>query len=96
MKEIKEHLLEIANNTNRSSEEVLTYHLLEGVLRRVSHSSYVDELVLRGGMLTRLWVSPGRRIAEDVDFLGLYPFSIENTEEKFRNILINSNNIKLL
>ncbi|MGD1911779.1 MAG: nucleotidyl transferase AbiEii/AbiGii toxin family protein [Rivularia sp. (in: cyanobacteria)] len=92
MKEIKEHLLEIANNTNRSSEEVLTYHLLEGVLRRVSHSSYVDELVLRGGMLTRLWVSPERRIAEDVDFLGLYPFSIEKTEEKFRNIFINSNN----
>ncbi len=91
MKEIKTHLLKIANNTNRSLEEILTYHLLESVLRRVSNSIYVDELVLRGGMLTRLWVPAERRIAEDVDFLGLYDFDIENTREKFRNILKNTN-----
>lgn len=91
MKEIKTHLLKIANNTNRSLEEILTYHLLESVLRRVSNSIYVDELVLRGGMLTRLWVPAERRIAEDVDFLGLYNFDIENTREKFRNILKNTN-----
>ena len=92
MKEIKNQLLKIANNINRSSEEVLTYHLLESVLRRVSDSIYVDELVLRGGMLTRLWVPPERRIAEDVDFLGLYDFDLEKTAEKFRNILKNTNN----
>lgn len=91
MNEIKTHLLKIANNTNRSLEEILTYHLLESVLRRVSNSIYVDELVLRGGMLTRLWVPAERRIAEDVDFLGLYDFDIENTREKFRNILKNTN-----
>lgn len=87
MKELKE----IANNINRPWEEVLTYHLLEGILRRVSDSSYKDELVLRGGMLTRLWVSPEQRIAEDVDFLGLYPFDIESTKEKFRGIFLNKN-----
>ncbi len=91
MKQIKKYLLGIANNTNRSSEEVLTYHLLESVLRRVSESIYVNELVLRGGMLTRLWVPPERRIAEDVDFLGLYDFSIEKTREKFINIFKNTN-----
>ena len=92
MKEIKNQPLKIANNINRSSEEVLTYHLLESVLRRVSDSIYVDELVLRGGMLTRLWVPPERRIAEDVDFLGLYDFDLEKTAEKFKNILKNTNN----
>lgn len=91
MKETKNQLLKIANNTNCSWEEILTYHLLESVLRRVSNSINADELVLRGGMLTRLWVSAERRIAEDVDFLGLYDFSIENTGEKFRNILKNTN-----
>ncbi|MEM6751630.1 MAG: nucleotidyl transferase AbiEii/AbiGii toxin family protein [Cyanobacteria bacterium P01_C01_bin.38] len=91
MKQIKNKLLKIANNTNRSLSEILTYHLLESVLRRVSDSIYVDELVLRGGMLTRLWVSAERRIAEDVDFLGLYDFDIEKTEEKFKDILKNSN-----
>ena len=92
MKEIKKHLLEIADATNRPSEEVLNYHLLESVLRGVSHSIYVDEFVLRGGMLTRLWVSSGRRIAEDVDFLGLYPFDIESTGEKFAKIFRNIDN----
>ncbi|MEO0844781.1 MAG: nucleotidyl transferase AbiEii/AbiGii toxin family protein, partial [Cyanobacteria bacterium J06643_5] len=82
---------EIANNTNRSSEEILTYHLLESVLRRVANSIYVNELVLRGGVLTRLWISPERRIAEDVDFLGLYDFDIESTKEKFINIFSDTN-----
>jgi len=91
MKEIKNHLLKIANNTNRSSEEILTYHLLESVLRRVANSIYVNELVLRGGMLTRLWIAPEKRIAEDVDFLGLYDFGIDSTKEKLINILSNKN-----
>ena len=83
---MKQGLLKIANHTNRSSEEILTYHLLESVLRRVASSAYVNELVLRGGMLTRLWISPEKRIAEDVDFLGLYAFDIKSTKEKFINI----------
>ncbi len=91
MKEIKNHLLKIAKDTNRSLEEILTYYLLESVLRRVSNSIFCDELVLRGGMLTRLWVPAERRIAEDVDFLGLYDFDVEKTGEKFRSILKNTN-----
>ncbi len=91
MKEIKEYLLKIANNTNRSSEEIFTYHLLESVLSRVYNSNYGSELILRGGMLTRIWVPAERRIAEDVDFLSLYPFDITNTEAKFRDIFSNKN-----
>ncbi|WP_315791273.1 nucleotidyl transferase AbiEii/AbiGii toxin family protein [Fischerella sp. JS2] len=91
MPNIKEYLLNLATATGRPSEEVLTYHLLEGVLRRVSHSIYAQDLVLRGGMLTRIWVPSGRRIAVDVDFLGLYPFDIENTQQKFQDILAAKN-----
>ncbi|AFY52874.1 protein of unknown function (DUF1814) [Rivularia sp. PCC 7116] len=90
MKEINKHLIKIANNTNRPLEEILIYHLLESVLRRVADSNYGDELVLRGGMLTRLWVPTERRTAEDVDFLGLYPFDIQITKEKFQTILKNT------
>ncbi|MEM7552704.1 MAG: nucleotidyl transferase AbiEii/AbiGii toxin family protein [Cyanobacteria bacterium P01_A01_bin.84] len=90
-KSIKEHLYTIADTTNRPLEEVLTYHLLESVLRRVSDSTYVSEFVLRGGMLTRTWVPLGRRIAVDVDFLSLYAFNIEVTAEKFRHILMTTN-----
>ena len=94
MRPRKNQLIEIANNTNRSLEEILTYHLLESVLRRVADSIYVNELVLRGGMLTRLWISPEKRIAEDVDFLGLYAFDIESTKEKFINIFSDKNTNK--
>ncbi|OKH42006.1 hypothetical protein NIES2101_33545 [Calothrix sp. HK-06] len=82
-----EQLVKISEATNRPLDEVLTYHILESVLRRVSKSIYIDELVLRGGMMTRLWVPLGRRIAVDVDFLGLYPFDIDATTAKFQDIL---------
>ncbi|BAZ16819.1 hypothetical protein NIES4071_86970 [Calothrix sp. NIES-4071] len=84
---IEQQLIDIAQTTNRPLDEVLTYHILESVLRRVSNSIYIDELVLRGGMLTRLWVPLGRRIAVDVDFLGLYRFDIDETTAKFQDIL---------
>jgi hypothetical protein len=74
------------HSTKGDRSQILTYHLLEGVLRRVSHSIYTQEFVLRGGMLTRLWVTQGRRIAVDVDFLALYPFDMSGTETRFRNI----------
>lgn len=81
----------IALDTDRPITEVLNYHLLEGMLKRVSNSKYANSLILRGGMLTRLWVAnPSRRVAIDLDFLGLYPFDIEETLKKFQEILSNS------
>lgn len=77
--------------SDRPENEVLNYHLLESILRRVAYSAYTEDLVLRGGMLTRLWVTSGCRIAFDVDFLGLYPFGIESTEERFRELLKGDN-----
>jgi Nucleotidyl transferase AbiEii toxin, Type IV TA system len=87
MNNINERLVAIATETNRPIEEVLTYHILEAVLRRVSRSNYTSELVLRGGMMTRLWIAAERRIAVDVDFLALYDFDMEGTGQRFCHIL---------
>ncbi len=87
MKNIDEHLAAITSTTNRPWEEVLIYNFLEAVLRRLSRSIYAKDLVLRGGMLTRLWVTPEKRVAVDVDFLGLYEFDIEVTRQIFLEIL---------
>jgi Nucleotidyl transferase AbiEii toxin, Type IV TA system len=87
MENIDEHLAFIASTINRPWEEVLIYNLLEAVLRRFSRSIYVKDLVLRGGMLTRLWVAAEKRVAVDVDFLGLYNFDIEATRQIFLEIL---------
>ncbi|WP_242051557.1 nucleotidyl transferase AbiEii/AbiGii toxin family protein [Nostoc sp. FACHB-280] len=80
-------LQDISQTSDRPLAEVLNYHLLESLLRRVANSTHTADLVLRGGMLTRLWVPPGHRIAVDVDFLGLYPFDIEATTQHFRELL---------
>lgn len=82
-----ERLKAIALQTNRPEEEIITKYLLQAVLRRVGRSTYVNELILRGGMLTTLWIPIGKRIAQDVDFLALYPFSIEATQEKLTQAL---------
>jgi hypothetical protein len=87
MTNLESTLQAIAQTSDRPLDEVVTHHLLEGILRRVACSHYAADLVLRGGMLTRLWVPLGQRIAADVDFLGLYPFAIASTEERFRALL---------
>jgi hypothetical protein len=43
--------------------------------------------VLRGGLLTRLWVGPGRRATEDADFLGLFERDVEETARRLRAVL---------
>ncbi|MEB3192875.1 MAG: nucleotidyl transferase AbiEii/AbiGii toxin family protein [Snowella sp.] len=84
---IEQTLQTISEVIKRPLEEVKTYHLLESLLRRVAYSPQAANLVLRGGMLTRLWVPCGYRIAVDVDFMGLYPFGVESTEQRFRELL---------
>lgn len=81
MENISENLALIARTTGRPLEEVVAQHVREGLLRRVSYSGHADVLVLRGGMLTRIWVPPGMRIPQDVDFVGLYPFDVDGTQQ---------------
>jgi hypothetical protein len=87
MKVIEQTLQTIVQASARPEDEILTYYLLESLLRRVAYSAHANDLVLRGGMLTRLWVPCGYRIAFDVDFVGLYPFGIKSTEQRFRELL---------
>lgn len=83
MTTMSEKLAIIANTTGHLLEEVVAQHVREAILRRVSYSEYADVLVLRGGMLTKIWVPPGMRNPQDVDFLGLYPFDVEGSQQRF-------------
>ncbi len=87
MKNITENLPVIARTMGCSLEEVVAQYVREGLLRRVSYSGQADVLVLRGGMLARILVPAGRRTPQDVDFVGLYPFDVEGTEERFHAAL---------
>jgi hypothetical protein len=74
-------LADIAARTVRPLDEVVRHHILEGVLRRVAQSPHAQRFVLRGGMLTRLWVP--MRVAQDLDFAGTTTGSIEETALHF-------------
>ncbi len=46
---------------------------LASLLRRLSASPQASAFVLRGGLLTRLWAGPSRRVTRDIDLLALFP-----------------------
>lgn len=79
----------IAKTVQRPLEAVVAQHVREALLRRVSYSVYADVFVLRGGMLTRIWVPDGMRVPQDVDFLGLYPFDVEKSKQWLHAALAN-------
>jgi len=67
--------------------QAVRHHLLSGLIERVARSPHREAFVLRGGMLTRAWVAPDRRPTRDLDFVGDFEFSVEETARLFRPAL---------
>ncbi|HEX8699566.1 MAG TPA: nucleotidyl transferase AbiEii/AbiGii toxin family protein [Myxococcaceae bacterium] len=57
-----------------------------GLLRRVALSPHVEEFVLRGGMMMRLWTGPVPRQVEDIDFLARFAFDAAATVARMESI----------
>jgi hypothetical protein len=62
-------------------------HLLQGVLRRWARSTRAEAFVLRGGVLTQWLVGAERRPTRDLDFLGLFPRDLTDTQTRLEEIL---------
>ena len=56
-------------------------HVMLGLVRRLSRVS--DAFVLRGGLLTALWIAPKSRPTRDLDFVGDFAFDVEGTRRRF-------------
>jgi hypothetical protein len=56
-------------------------HLMLGIVRRLARVS--DAFVLRGGLLTALWIAPRSRPTRDLDFVGDFPFDVADTQRRF-------------
>lgn len=82
MSAVFDALIGVANRTGRPVAELLRHHFLEAVVRRLGAGPEA-ELVLRGSMITRLWAAPFPRVAQDLDFLGTFPHSVEGTAGRF-------------
>jgi hypothetical protein len=50
---------------------------MEDLLRTLAGLADADDLLLRGGMVTRRWYPSGRRVPDDLDFLARFPYDPE-------------------
>jgi hypothetical protein len=60
---------------------------LEEFLLRLARSPHAGAFVLRGGVLTRLWVGAERRETRDLDFLGLFPRDLDEAARRVADVL---------
>ncbi|MDY7232565.1 nucleotidyl transferase AbiEii/AbiGii toxin family protein [Hyalangium rubrum] len=57
-----------------------------GLLRRLARSPVAEELILRGGMMMRLWSGSVPRPVEDIDFLARFPFDAAATVARLESL----------
>lgn len=62
-------------------------HVMLGVVGRIARTPARDLLVLRGGLLTSLWIEPVARPTRDLDFVGDFAFDLEATRTAFAPVL---------
>ncbi|MGF1579769.1 MAG: nucleotidyl transferase AbiEii/AbiGii toxin family protein [Gemmataceae bacterium] len=67
--------------------EQIHHRLLEGILLRLARLPEAHQFILRGGMLMRLWFRPLLRLANDVDVVATFPFSVDETARRFVPLL---------
>lgn len=63
--------------------QAVRHHVMIGVVARLARCTGGEAFVLRGGLLTRAWVAPRSRPTRDLDFVGDFPFDIDDTVHRF-------------
>ncbi|MFT3696157.1 MAG: nucleotidyl transferase AbiEii/AbiGii toxin family protein [Kofleriaceae bacterium] len=59
-------------------------HITLGVVHRLARTPHARNFVLRGGLLTSMWLpDPSMRPTRDLDFVGDFAFSIDDTRGRF-------------
>ncbi len=62
-------LHELSESSEFTLDELIQLHAMEGILKRLSHTEYKDEFVLRGSLLARHWFTPFKWMPSDIDFM---------------------------
>ena len=81
---VKAKLKKIAVQENKSFDYLMMHYLIERLLYRLSISQYVDNFVLKGGLLLYTLLDNDARATKDVDFLAQ---QLANTPEELIRIL---------
>src|ERR1700719_1099910 len=67
---VHQRLKNVAEQTNRSFNEVVQYYALERWLYRLAQSKYHDRVFLKGSLMLFVWKTPLTRPTRDIDLLG--------------------------
>jgi len=67
---VRQRLLNRAGSDHRPFNELLQYYAMERFLYRLSQSVHVDQFILKGALMLRVWGSPELRPTMDIDMLG--------------------------
>lgn len=83
---VRARLLNLARQTQRPLDQLLTRYALERLLYRLGRSNYRDHYVLKGALLITTWFDSPHRPTRDVDFLGFGDPSTDVLLSRFREI----------
>jgi predicted nucleotidyltransferase component of viral defense system len=83
---VRARLLNLARETQRSLDQLLTRYALERLLYRLSRSEYRERYALKGALLVTTWFDSPHRPTRDVDFLGFGDPSTDTLLSRFREI----------
>jgi len=84
---VRQRILNRAKSENRSFNELLQYYAMERFLYRFSVSKYVNDFILKGALMLRVWNSPEIRPTMDIDMLGKTNNEASNIERIIREII---------
>lgn len=83
---VRARLLNLARESQRPLDQLLTRYALERLLYRLSLSEYRDRYALKGALLVTTWFDSPHRPTRDVDFLGFGDPSTGLLLARFREI----------
>ncbi len=83
---VRQRLLNYARSSGQEFIFVLRTFAMERLLYRLSRSPYVDNFVLKGAMLFKLWTGDFYRQTRDIDVLAFNSETIDSLKAVFQNI----------
>lgn len=83
---IRQHLLNLSQNSKRPFQEILQYYAMERFIYRFSQSPYKNKLILKGGLMFYVWNLSSSRPTRDIDFLGITSNNPDNIKQIINDI----------
>ena len=85
---VRQRLLNLSRERNEDFNLILTRYAVERFLYRLSKSKHVDRFILKGAMLTAIWIGEVHRPTRDLDLLGFGDPEAEALKAVIREICL--------